>query len=132
MNPFVLADKDPFSTFAADVDTASYDIFRRGARGGSLPDPNSVRLEEYANYFSYNYPAPALNAADPFSISLAAADHVAQGRHEAPARRHSRRRADRAQACEPRYPRAQGLHEQHEALPQAFDLRGVLGVHDRA
>ena len=29
-NPFVLASHDPFSTFAADVDTASYDLFRRG------------------------------------------------------------------------------------------------------
>jgi hypothetical protein len=28
-NPFVSTSKDPFSTFAADVDTASYDIFRR-------------------------------------------------------------------------------------------------------
>src|SRR5688572_13391995 len=36
-NPFVVAEFDPFSTFAADVDTASYDIFRRSLELGSLP-----------------------------------------------------------------------------------------------
>jgi Ca-activated chloride channel family protein len=76
LNPFVLAASDPFSTFAADVDTASYDIFRRSARGGSLPTPETVRLEEFVNYFHYDYPTPALDAAQPFTISLAATDHV--------------------------------------------------------
>ncbi len=33
-NPFVVAAHDPFSTFAADVDTASYDIFRRDINNG--------------------------------------------------------------------------------------------------
>jgi len=78
-NPFVLAEKDPFSTFAADVDTASYDIFLRDARASVLPAPGTVRLEEYVNYFSYDYRAPALTDPDPFSISLAATDHVVQG-----------------------------------------------------
>jgi Ca-activated chloride channel family protein len=78
-NPFVLADKDPFSTFAADVDTASYDIFLRDARASVLPAPGTVRLEEYVNYFTYDYRAPALTDPDPFSISLAATDHVVQG-----------------------------------------------------
>src|SRR5512139_2570576 len=48
-NPFVMAAHDPFSTFAADVDTASYDIFVRDATTGVLPDPASVRLEDYVN-----------------------------------------------------------------------------------
>jgi Ca-activated chloride channel family protein len=75
-NPFVLASHDPFSTFAADVDTASYDIFRREAQLGQLPQPASVRLEEYVNYFSYDYPAPEPGAQVPFKISLAAASQV--------------------------------------------------------
>lgn len=75
-NPFVLASHDPFSTFAADVDTASYDIFRREAQMGQLPQPASVRLEEYVNYFSYNYPAPETGAQVPFKISLAAASQI--------------------------------------------------------
>jgi Ca-activated chloride channel family protein len=71
-NPFVLVAHDPLSTFAADVDTASYDIFRRYA-GVSAPDPASVRLEEYVNYFHYDYPAPPADAEEPFSIVLGAA-----------------------------------------------------------
>lgn len=74
-NPFVMAAHDPFSTFAADVDTASYDIFTRDAALGSLPDPASVRLEEYVNSFDYDYPAPAEGAEVPFAIHLAAATH---------------------------------------------------------
>ena len=75
-NPFVIAAHDPFSTFAADVDTASYDIFRRDILNGYLPDPASVRLEEYVNYFTYDYPAPAAEDAHPFTISLAAAPNI--------------------------------------------------------
>ena len=75
-NPFVIAAHDPFSTFAADVDTASYDIFRRDVNNGYLPDPASVRLEEYVNYFTYDYDAPATEDAHPFKISLAAAPNI--------------------------------------------------------
>jgi Ca-activated chloride channel family protein len=72
-NPFVMSDYDPLSTFAVDVDTASYDVFRRDVEDGVLPDPASVRLEEYVNYFAYDYPAADAAAEVPFSISLAAA-----------------------------------------------------------
>jgi Ca-activated chloride channel family protein len=75
-NPFVLTAHDPFSTFAADVDTASYDVFRMYALQGTLPPASGVRLEEYVNYFSYNYPAPAADGPHPFYISLAAAQQV--------------------------------------------------------
>jgi len=40
---------------------------------GSLPQPASVRLEEYVNDFPYDYPAPPAAAPDPFTISLGAA-----------------------------------------------------------
>jgi Ca-activated chloride channel family protein len=72
-NPFVLAKLDPFSTFGADVDTASYDEFSRDAALGRLPPPQQVRLEDFVNYFAYDYPAPAPDAEQPFAISLAAA-----------------------------------------------------------
>lgn len=72
-NPFVMTAHDPLSTFAADVDTASYDVFRRDVNLGALPPPAGVRLEEYVNYFSYAYPAPALDAPHPFALELAAA-----------------------------------------------------------
>ncbi len=72
-NPFVIAASDPLSTFGADVDTASYDLFRRDVGDGLLPDPESVRLEEYVNYFDYGYEAPAADAEHPFALHLAAA-----------------------------------------------------------
>ncbi len=75
VNPFVSVAHDPLSTFAADVDTASYDIFERDVRNGFLPDPRTVRLEEFVNYFEYDYPAPEGDAEHPFAIDLAAAPH---------------------------------------------------------
>ncbi|MES1183843.1 MAG: von Willebrand factor type A domain-containing protein [Myxococcales bacterium] len=72
-NPFVITQHDPLSTFAADADTASYDIFTRSVASGSLPPVATVRLEEFVNYFHYDYEPPPADAAQPFSISLAAA-----------------------------------------------------------
>jgi len=73
INPFVLVAHDPFSTFAADVDTASYDLFLRDVAQGRLPAPDSVRLEEFVNYFHYDYPKPAQDAEHPFAIDMQAA-----------------------------------------------------------
>lgn len=73
VNPFTDTEHDPFSTFAADVDTASYDILRQWMADGDLPPAASVRLEEYVNYFDYDYPAPEPGSESPFGISLAAA-----------------------------------------------------------
>jgi Ca-activated chloride channel family protein len=75
-NPFVIVEHDPLSTFAADVDTASYDMFVQYMNSGALPPASSVRLEEYVNYFDYDYPAPEADSEVPFSISLAAAPTI--------------------------------------------------------
>lgn len=72
-NPFVITAHDPLSTFAADVDTASYDIFTSSVNSGSLPPAATVRLEEFVNYFHYGYEPPSADSEQPFSISLAAA-----------------------------------------------------------
>lgn len=73
-NPFVVVGHDPFSTFGADVDTASYDIFKRDVlQFNRLPVPASVRLEEFVNYFHYDYPAPAWDAERPFNVAVEAA-----------------------------------------------------------
>lgn len=64
-NPFVDPLIDRLSTFAVDVDTASYTWMRKAIQSGYLPDKNSVRLEEYINYFDYVYPAPTQG---PFAI----------------------------------------------------------------
>ena len=49
---------DPLSTFSLDVDTASYGMMRRALMEGRLPDPRAVRLEEFVNFFAYDYPEP--------------------------------------------------------------------------
>ncbi|MFT5154874.1 MAG: hypothetical protein ACI841_004882, partial [Planctomycetota bacterium] len=56
--PFLLSTQNPLSTFSIDVDTASYANVRRFLREGQLPPAGAVRVEEFLNYFPYNYPAP--------------------------------------------------------------------------
>ena len=58
VNPFVDAREDHLSTFALDVDTASYTVMRRYVEEGNLPPAESVRVEEYINYFNQGYPNP--------------------------------------------------------------------------
>lgn len=62
----------PYSTFALDVDNASYSIMRRMLLQGTLPPAESVRIEEWINYFSYKYPLP--NPPDPFSVNTELSD----------------------------------------------------------
>jgi Ca-activated chloride channel family protein len=50
------------STFAVDVDTASYATVRQALTHGLLPDPAAVRIEELVNYFEFDDPAPAGDA----------------------------------------------------------------------
>ncbi len=57
-NDFLDVGDRPLSTFAADVDTASYANVRRFIAGGSLPPPDAVRIEELVNYFTYSYDPP--------------------------------------------------------------------------
>ena len=59
VNPFTNAEEDRLSTFAADVDTASYAIARRSILSGNLPSSASVRVEEFLNYFHYSYAPPS-------------------------------------------------------------------------
>ncbi|MDR0799606.1 MAG: VWA domain-containing protein [Dysgonamonadaceae bacterium] len=58
-NPFVLVSEQPVSTFSIDADGASYSNMRRYLNWGQLPPKASVRIEEYINYFTFNYPEPA-------------------------------------------------------------------------
>ncbi|MEU9860558.1 von Willebrand factor type A domain-containing protein [Streptomyces sp. NPDC047971] len=58
---------DRLSTFALDVDTASYGYARRTLAEGRLPDPASVRPEEFVNSFRPDYPRPE---GDGFSVTI--------------------------------------------------------------
>ena len=49
----------PLSTFALDVDTTSYTLMRHSLGDMKwLPPKEAVRLEEFVNYFTYDYLAP--------------------------------------------------------------------------
>ena len=68
-NSFFDAKKDPLSTFALDVDNASYSNVRRFLNEGQLPPRDAVRVEEMLNYFRYDYAAPPATSPDPVRIS---------------------------------------------------------------
>ena len=68
VNPFIDAEDDAFSTFALDVDTGSYTIHRRYLTDGNLPDKDSVRVEEFVNFFDQDYAAPDVE--DGLSLSI--------------------------------------------------------------
>ena len=58
----------PLSTFAADVDAASYANARRFIMQDQLPYKDAVRSEEFINYFTYDYKQP--DPGRPLSINL--------------------------------------------------------------
>ncbi len=67
----VNAERQPQSTFAIDVDTASYAYSRRQILDGHRPDPATVRPEEFVNAFQQDYPQPAGSG---FTVTLDGAD----------------------------------------------------------
>ncbi|HZZ71624.1 MAG TPA: von Willebrand factor type A domain-containing protein [Pirellulales bacterium] len=74
-NPFCNPIDAPLSTFAANVDTASYSMLRRFIRQGQPLQPRgAVRIEELINYFPYDASwaqpeaAPHNHAAPPLAL----------------------------------------------------------------
>ncbi len=63
-NPFELTQLDALSTFAADVDTASYALARNYLNRGLMPTKAQIRTEEFVNYFDSGVPAPAKDVFD--------------------------------------------------------------------
>ncbi|MBW2453507.1 MAG: von Willebrand factor type A domain-containing protein [Deltaproteobacteria bacterium] len=78
VNPAVDPAKDPLSTFAIDVDTASYTIARSKLTSSQLPPFQAVRTEEFLNYFNYGYAGPQ---GKPFAVHLHAAPSPYQTGH---------------------------------------------------
>jgi Ca-activated chloride channel family protein len=58
VNPFIDTYEDHLSTFALDVDTASYSVARRYISDGNVPPDSAIRVEEFINYFDPGYPTP--------------------------------------------------------------------------
>jgi Ca-activated chloride channel family protein len=70
INPAIDTSKETLSTFALDVDTASYTLIRNYLTRGALPPKEAVRVEECINYFRMLDPAPETGT---FAIRLEAA-----------------------------------------------------------
>lgn len=58
VNPETNTRYDHLSTFALDVDTASYSVARRYINDGNLPPYDAVRVEEFVNSFDQGYASP--------------------------------------------------------------------------
>ncbi|RED54000.1 vWA domain-containing protein [Aestuariispira insulae] len=67
-SPVHLVSQAPVSTFSVDVDTGSYTNMRRYLNEGQLPPKEAVRIEEFVNYFDYDYPIPSDQDA-PFTVT---------------------------------------------------------------
>jgi Ca-activated chloride channel family protein len=68
VNPSIDTEYDNLSTFALDVDTGSYTIMRNYLSERNLPPPESVRVEEYVNFFEQGYENPPAHQA--FGINI--------------------------------------------------------------
>ena len=66
-NRFLSTAANPLSTFAADIDTSSYALFRRKVLNGERISPDSIRIEEMLNYFHYSYARP--ENGEPFGVT---------------------------------------------------------------
>lgn len=71
-NGFQSVTTAPLSTFAADVDTASWTQIRQRLLRGEPVPADSVRVEEMLNYFNYNYKKPA--AGEFFGVTMELGD----------------------------------------------------------
>lgn len=65
-NPVKAVAEAPVSTFSIDVDTGSWSNMRRFLNEGRLPPMDAVRVEEFINYFPYDYATPT--DARPFAV----------------------------------------------------------------
>jgi Ca-activated chloride channel family protein len=67
VSPFRSTLEQPLSTFSIDVDRGSFTWARGQLRAGFLPDPSSVRTEEFVNALGYDAPQPE---SGPFAVQF--------------------------------------------------------------
>lgn len=80
VNPVVKTADDHLSTFAMDVDTASYTLARNYLLGSSqLPPTDAIRPEEFINYLPTRYAPPTDGSAFAIHLDAAPSPFVADG-----------------------------------------------------
>ena len=80
-NGFVETRSEPLSTFSIDVDTASYTKLRQNVlEQNVVPRSESIRIEEWLNYFDYQYAGP--KGDEPFAAHLRMAKCPWNARHQ--------------------------------------------------
>ncbi|HZR19948.1 MAG TPA: von Willebrand factor type A domain-containing protein [Verrucomicrobiae bacterium] len=77
--PEIVTRSNAFSTFSLNVSDVSFKLAAASLEKGALPDPASIRSEEFLNAFDYRDPEPGPGAAVGFA-SEAAQDPFAQNR----------------------------------------------------
>ena len=82
VNPSIDTEDDHLSTFALDVDTASYTVARRYVNDGNLPPKDAIRVEEFVNYFDQGYPNPPEHSAFGINIDGAPSPFGQTGRYQ--------------------------------------------------
>ena len=77
---YLLPEATPMSTFAADVDTASFSNVLRQLKSGNAPTADSVRLEEFVNAMRYDLASP--DPRETFAIATEVAECPWNDAHE--------------------------------------------------
>lgn len=57
-NEFIDASEEPQSTFSVDADGAAYAVARKYINSYLMPPKSAVRIEEFINYFPFDYAEP--------------------------------------------------------------------------
>ena len=70
-NPEVQAKDNPFSNFSLNVSDVSFKLAAASLEKGALPDPATIRSEEFVNAFDYRDPAPTGDAKLAFAFEQA-------------------------------------------------------------
>ena len=60
--PEINTRENSFSTFSLNVSDVSFKLAAASLENNAMPDPASIRVEEFVNAFNYHDPAPSAGA----------------------------------------------------------------------
>ena len=80
LQPEIETSANPFSTFSLNVSDVSFKLAAASLERGQMPDPASVRSEEFINAFDYRDPDPGVGTADCLCVGAGALSVCARPR----------------------------------------------------